>query len=114
MSGIVMTKAMPTPGKGMRSLFHYMSDGTVVHEHQNDVTAIIEANKFQQGTQDIHHRSEVFNHVARIDMLAIQEWCRKRGIGRGWWREFVTSETLMTEFLNDPDNKLWRTRLGKV
>lgn len=114
MSGIVKTKAMPTAHKNMTSLQHTLSDGSIVHEHKHDVTGILEANKFQRGEQGMHHTSETFNHVARIDVVAIQEWCKTRGINKGGWREFMTDEKLLTEFLNDPDNKLWRTRLGKI
>jgi len=114
MSGIVKSTAMPTAHKNMRSTCHSMSDGTVVHEHTNDVTSILEANKFQQSEQSMHHTSETFNHVARIDVVAIEEWLKVRGINKGGWREFMTDEKLLNEFLNDPDNKIWRTRLGKI
>ena len=114
MSGIISTKHVPTGHKNLTEKQHTMRDGTVVTERSHDVTQIIESNKFLQGEQDMHHQSEVFNHVANIDMLAIEGWCKTRGMGAGYWSEFMSSETLLREFLNDPDNKLWRTRLGKI
>ena len=114
MSGIVKSRSLPTAHKNMKAVEHQMSDGTTVLQHTNDVTSILEANKFQQSEQAIHHTSETFNHVARIDVVAIEEWLKVRGINKGGWREFMTDEKLLNEFLNDPDNKIWRTRLGKI
>ena len=95
-------------------MFHYTADGETVLEQTHDVSQIIKANKFLQNEQDLHHRSDVTNHVATIDMLAIKNWMSARGITRGWWREFMSDDKHLRDFLNDPDNKMWRTRLGKV
>jgi hypothetical protein len=114
MSGIVSTKKLPTAHKNMSSESHELTDGEIVIASSHDVTQIIESNKFLQGEQPLHHTSETFNHVANIDMLAALEWCKQRGMTKDIWREFMVDEKLITEFLNDPDNKLWRTRLGKI
>ena len=113
MSGIVNSKQLPGVGN-IKTTHHELSDGTMVMEHTSDVTGILEANKFQQSEQTMHHQSETFNHVARIDMLAVESWCKARGMGNGYWAEFMESEALLKEFLNDPDNKVWRTRTGKI
>ena len=113
MSGIVKSKHLPGVGN-ISSVHHELSDGTVVHEHTSDVSGIMKANQFQRGEQTLHHESETFNHVARIDMLAIEKWCKGRGMGSGYWAEFMGNKELLKEFLNDPDNAVWRTRTGKI
>lgn len=107
-------EAMPTIDKGIKSIFHYDSDGTVTIQQRSDVTGILRANHFQQSEQTMRHQGEVMNHVARIDMLAIKNWMNARGIFKNWWYEFNQDPKLLREFLNDPDNKCWRTRLGKI
>jgi hypothetical protein len=111
---IVSTKRHATAHPNMRTESHTLTDGSVVVESKNDVSQIIKANKFLQGEQSLHHESETFNHVASIDMLAAIQWCKQRGMTKDIWKEFMTDEKLITEFLNDPDNKVWRTRLGKI
>ncbi len=92
---------------------HITDDGEVIHEATHDVSGIIRANKFIQNENE-KYRSEVVNHVARIDVLAIKNWMEGRGITKGWWEIFFKDDKLLKEFLNDPDNKVWRTKLGKV
>lgn len=114
MSGIISSKRMPTSHKNMQTVSHTMDDGSVIIESQNDVTQILEQNKFLQGEQSLHHQSETFNHVASIDMLVAIQWCKERGMTKDIWATFMGDEKLITEFCNDPDNKIWRTRLGKI
>jgi len=111
---IKRSEAMPTLAPGMSSMFHYMDDGEVVIEQKNDVSSILRANHFQRSEQSFRYQGETMNHVARIDMVAIKNWMAQRGITKGWWREFMTDESLVNQFLNDPDNECWRTRLGKI
>jgi hypothetical protein len=113
-ANIVTSKSMPTGHKNQKTMHHTMDDGSIVIQHENDVSDIIEMNKFLQGEQSMHHRSEAFNHVASIDMLAAIAWCKDRGITKNAWALFMQDDKLIKEFCNDPDNKLWRTRLGKI
>ncbi len=92
---------------------HVTNDGEVVHQAKHDVSGIIKANKFIQNENE-GYTSEVVNHVARIDVIAIKNWMAERGITRGWWEMFFKDDKLLKEFLNDPDNRVWRTKLGKV
>jgi hypothetical protein len=114
MARVLSSKPIATADKHMTGKQHYMSDGTMIDERSNDVTGLINANKFLRGEQSLHHKSETFNHVASIDVIALENWCKARGMGQGWYREFMNSETLLKEFLNDPDNVVWRTRKGKI
>lgn len=96
-------------------VMHQTTDGKAVIHQQNDVSGILRQNHFLQSTQTLHHQSEIMNHVASIDVLALKEWCRQRGITRRWWQQIMADDgKLLREFLNDPENKVWRTRLGRV
>jgi hypothetical protein len=107
----------------VRQTFH-IEDGQAIIKTTRDVTKILDSNKFLQGEQSLHHRSEVFNHVANIDVGAIQIWMAERGITGtwrdeegnvcNWYQEFFRDPDHLKNFLNDPDNKVWRTRLGKI
>jgi len=110
--GIRRTAALPS-SKGTKTLFHYTTDNEVVIERENDVTAILRANHYQRSEQEMRHKSEAVNHVARIDGLAIKKWMAQRGVVKNWWYEFNRG-TFLKEFLNDPDNECWRTRKGKI
>lgn len=91
--------------------FHYDSDGTVHIAKKKDVSKIIEANKIQMNNQPTRFTHETMNHVARIDVTAIEIWCKARGVSYG---EFMANNDHLKSFLNDPDNAAWRTRKGKI
>lgn len=113
--GIVRSDFIPTVAPTMRAVAHQTSDGKTVVHQQNDVTGILRANQFERGEQSLHHQSQVLNHVARVDVLVLKNWCGQRGITKRWWKRLFEDEgKLFREFLNDPENKAWRTRLGKV
>lgn len=112
---ILRSDYIPTESETQKAAVHSTSDGKTVVHQQNDVSGILRANHFQQSTQTLHHESQVMNHAARIDVLALKNWCAARGITRRWWMEvFANDGKLLRAFMNDPDNKCWRTRLGKV
>lgn len=50
-------------------------------------------------------------HVARCDGFTIMKWCNERGIT---WARFFQDERIVNEFLNDPDNAMWRVCKGRV
>lgn len=114
--GVIRSNYIPTLNPAtQRAVVHQTSDGETVVHQRNDVSGILKANQFEQGTQTMHHGSQVLNHVARIDTLALQNWCRRRGITKRWWYHlFADDGKLFREFVNDPENKCWRTRLGKI
>lgn len=91
--------------------FHMDNDGKVTIHKKTDVSNILKENQFKRDHQSMRHENEVFNHKARIPIDAITEWCKVRGIK---YREFMQDKNLFRAFLNDPDNKVWLTRTGKV
>ena len=112
---LTRSNRLPTAHRNVKSIFHYTSDNEVVIEKEHDVTSIIEANKFRQSVQSFRFEGEQFNHVAQVDYLAIKTWCETRGIVDRWWAVFNGDDgELLREFCNDPDNKAWRSRLGKI
>ncbi len=102
-------KVLSNDGK-VKETFH-LEDGKSIIQREHDVTGILEANKFLRGEQTMRHQSEVMNHVAHIDMNAIEIWCKVRGITV---QTFFVDPKVLQNFLNDPDNKAWRTRTGKI
>ena len=113
--GIIRSDYIPTDAPTMRAVQYQTTDGQTVVHQRNDVTNILQANHFQKSEQTLHHDNEVMNHYARVDVLALKSWCSRRGLTRRWWMElFADGGKLLTEFLNDPENEVWRTRKGKI
>ena len=117
-------RLLATNAPSIRKTVH-LEDGKTIFAESHDVSKILEANHFQQSkaNTNLHHDSETLNHYARIDNLAIKKWCEDRGIKpqrnedgflESYWEIFFRDEALTKAFLNDPDNKVWRTRLGKI
>ncbi len=96
--------------QGKTEIFHHDNDGKVTIERVTDVSGILKANQYQRDHDD-GYKSEVFNHKARIPKEAIENWLKARGIPA---QEFLSNPAVLKRFLNDPDNKVWLTRKGKV
>ena len=84
--GVFRSNFLPTQSPTQKALMHQTTDGQVVIHQQNDVSGILRANHYQRSEQSLHHTSELMNHVARIDVIILKEWCRQRGIKGNWWR----------------------------
>lgn len=95
----------------MNERFHYdeMSDSLTI-ERTEDITPVLDANKRQYNQSDSHF-NETFNHVAKIPTIAIEKWCKLKGVT---YYEFMNNDKLTREFLNDPDNKFFRTKPGRI
>ena len=90
--------------------YHYIDDKLVIETVQ-DVEPILEANKRAFNDASRTHKSETFNKVASIPMVIWMQWCQKKGIS---YQESMQNDDIMRLFLNDPDNKPWRTRPGRI
>jgi hypothetical protein len=86
-----------------------LEDDQIVLTTKQDVTEIIEANK-QQVANATKKVDSVMTHVARIPNTVI-DVLNKMGIMRGF---MVTDEKRFKAWLNDPDNRVWRTYPGSV
>jgi ribosomal protein S8 len=86
-----------------------LQDDQVILTTKQDVSEIVEANKRQvnAATKKV---DSVMTHVARIPNTVI-DVLNKMGIMRGF---MVTDEKRFKAWLNDPDNRVWRTYPGSV
>jgi ribosomal protein S8 len=86
-----------------------LQDDQIILTTKQDVSDIVEANK-QQVNAATKKVDSVMTHVARIPNTVI-DVLNKMGIMRGF---MVTDEKRFKAWLNDPDNRVWRTYPGSV
>ena len=94
---------------GKQSNFHDV-DGKYFIENSQDISGIIESNKAQFNAIDEKAKWGEWTKVASIPNVVIDE-LNKQGIMRGF---AVLDEKRFRLFLNDPDNRFFRTRPGQV
>lgn len=58
-----------------------------------------------------HKTGGDWKHAASVDGAVIIDWCNKRGLTFG---QFMRDEALITQFLNDPQNAVFRVWKGRV
>lgn len=87
--------------------FKYNDDGTFVIETVSNVEPLINRNKEVQANAPMRYEGEAMNQVASIDPVAAWIWCKNHGVKS--YREFMTNPAHIKAFVNDPDNKVWRT-----
>jgi|TARA_R100001463_G_scaffold23569_1_gene56451 hypothetical protein len=81
------------------------TDDKIVIEQTQDVTSIIESNRRQLNMVDKHAKYGEWSKIASIP-LSIYYELKKKGI--------VDDPIAMKKWLNDPDNKYFRTRGGRA
>lgn len=92
------------PVSGIKSIWHYDdATDTAFIEKRQDVTEIIDNNK-RQFNED-HGRYGEWNKVASIPLNVYYD-LKQKGI--------VDDPVAMKKWLNDPDNRFFRTRPGRV
>jgi hypothetical protein len=85
-------------------------DGGLVIKTEQDISAALEANKKAYNQVDERARWGDWTHVAHIPLTVFQELNRK-GICKGF---FVVDQKALKSWLNDPENKHFRVRPGRV
>jgi hypothetical protein len=96
-----------------QSAVHADGDGGIIIETRQDVSGIIEQNKKEYNSFDERARwsDEMFgNKVASIPLTVIDD-LNKIGIMRGF---AVLDEKRFKAWLNNSDNRVFRTRTGVV
>lgn len=95
---------------GRHTIAHDDGEGGLILETKQDVSHIIESNKkmFNQVTST--DKWGDLTHVARLPLTVIDD-LNKKNIMRGF---AVIDETAFRSFLNNPDNRFFRTRPGRV
>ena len=90
---------------------HTTEDGGIVIATEQDVTEIIEQNKKEYNATNGRWKEDVLsNKIASIPMTVI-DTLNKQGIMKGF---DVVDQKKFRAWLNDPDNRFFRTRQGKV
>ena len=92
---------------------HADGEGGIIIQTRQDVSDIVEQNKKEFNSFDERARwsDQLFgNKVASIPMTVIDD-LNKQGIMRGF---AVLDDKRFAMWLNDPMNRAWRTRTGKV
>jgi hypothetical protein len=85
-------------------------EGNLVMKAESDLTHIIEANKASYNSIDERARWGDGQLVADIPFPVIED-LNKQGILRGF---VVIDQKRMKAWLNNPDNRFFRTRPGRV
>lgn len=93
------------PETGITKYWMDNGDGTYTVETDQDMTAIIESNKKQHNATDKHTKHGEWSKVASIPMTVYYD-LKQKGI--------LDDQKAFQRWLNDPDNKYFRTRVGKV
>ena len=85
-------------------------DGKIVETNQ-DVTDIIEKNKQEYNNSSTKWGEDVFdNKIASIPLTVVDD-LNKQGIMRGF---HVLDQKKFFAWLNDPDNRFFRTKQGRI
>lgn len=94
----------------LQTLFHYddANDKSIIEVRQ-DVEPIMDMNKRQMNQASSYHDGkEAMHHYARIPIAALEKYKMETG------SDPMTDPEAMRRFLNDPDQRVWRVRGGKV
>ena len=104
---------MQNPVNFRQSAVHADGDGGIVIETRQDISDILEQNKKEYNFFDERAKwsDELFgNKVASIPMTVIDD-LNKQGIMRGF---AILDEKRFKAWLNERDNRVFRTRTGVV
>jgi hypothetical protein len=104
---------MQNPVNFRKTAVHADGDGGIVIQTVQDITDILEQNKKEYNSYDERSRwsDELFgNKIASIPMTVIDD-LNKQGIMRGF---AVLDEKRFKAWLNERDNRVFRTRTGVV
>ena len=104
---------MQNPVKFRDTAVHKDGDGGIIIETKQDISSILEQNQKEYNSFDERARwsDHLFgNKVASIPMTVIDE-LNKQGIMRGF---AVLDEKRFKAWLNERDNRVFRTRTGVV
>ena len=93
-----------------RALWHDHGDGTVTIQQVADVTAGVERAKALHN-EGAHTTGMGDKHVASIPIPVLTEWAARRG---KTFADVVQDAGLIKQFLQDPDNGVFRVWKGQL
>lgn len=90
-----------------KSRLHFGPDDSMAVESAQDVSEIVKRNKHDYNERDGEGfgGGQMMHHIARIPLAIVDDLMR-----RGIWQ----NPERMKKWLNDPDNKAWRTKPGRI
>jgi len=94
---------------GKETNFHDI-DGDQFIETKQDISAILESNKAQFNAIDERAKWGEWTKIASLPNVVIDD-LNRQGIMRGF---AVVDEKRFRTFLNNPDNRFFRTRPGQI
>lgn len=89
---------------------HEDGEGGLILETRQNVTPFLEQNKASYAQIDERARWGEFTKIASIPFAVIQE-LNKKGILKGF---HIVDQKAMKAWVNDPDNRFFRTRPGRI
>lgn len=94
------------PVLGETEIFHYDdTDGSFTIETVTDFTGLAEYNQAQYNSKEKHSRYGDMDRVASAPMVVYHE-LKQKGI--------LDDKKALRRWLNDPDNRVFRTRPGRI
>ena len=95
---------------GSRTLFHSHGDGSTTIQKVDDVTDAVERAKALHN-QGVHTTGMGDKHAASIPIPVLTEWAAKRG---KTFADCMQDDALLKQFLQDPDNRVFRIWKGAL
>jgi hypothetical protein len=89
---------------------HEDGEGGLIIETKQNVQPFLEQNKASYAQIDERAKWGEFTKIASIPFAVIQE-LNKKGILRGF---HIVDQKAMKKWINDPDNRFFRTRPGRI
>jgi hypothetical protein len=92
---------------------HFENDGRAILELKQNVQSILDANKALFAETDKHtaFRNRDLVRVASIPMVVMEDLKRRGILGRGYK---IADQARFKAWLNDPENRHFRTTAGRV
>lgn len=95
---------------GTVKTYYADGEGGLVIKSETDITPFIEKNKAEYAQIDSKAKWGEFTKVASIPYAVIQ-MLNEKGIMRGF---HIVDQVALKAWLNDPENRFFRTRPGRV
>lgn len=95
---------------GVKTSFYEGDNGQVIIENSQDITAVVESNKSRYAATDERAKWGELEHIGWIPDSVIIE-LNRQNIMRGY---AVVDQKKFKAWLNDPDNRHFRSRPGRI
>lgn len=93
-----------------RTVLHTHADGTLTVQKKTDVTALVDRAKGLHNSGK-HQTKMGDKHAASVPIPVLVEWLQKRGKTFADWAQ---DRSLVKQFLEDPDNNVFRIWKGQL